>query len=844
MKHPVYWFLISSSLFASNSLSFADATQVTLTPSDSYNGNVTSEEFQVKETSEGATYTCEGNVCISYAGKGSGLNKSCFTETTENLSFIGNGYTLCFDNITTTASNPGAINVSGSDKTLNVSGFSLFSCAYCPPGTTGYGAIQTKGASTFSGNNKLIFDHNCSTGEGGAIKCDTGSNAELKLEGNSYVVFSGNSSQKKGGAIYAKKLTITAEGPTLFSNNSVSASSPKGGAICLDDTSGECSLTANLGDIIFDGNKIIKTGSGSSTVTRNSIDLGTSGKFTKLNAKEGFGIFFYDPITGGGSEALNINKKETVDYTGKIVFSGERLSDEEKAQTENLASTFKQPITLSAGSLVLKDGVSVTAKKITQTAGSTVVMDLGTTLQTPSSDGEAITLTNLDINVASLGGRGVAPAPAKVEATQSSQTVTIHAVNLVDADGNAYEYPILAASQPFTAIEVKSGSSGSITKPTTNLENYTPPTHYGYQGNWTVTWKQGDSAQEQIATLAWKQTGYSPNPERQGSLVPNTLWGSFSDLRAIQNLMDVSVNGADYHRGFWVSGIANFLHKSGSDTKRKFRHNSAGYALGVYAKTPSEDIFSASFCQLFGKDKDYLVSKNSSTVYAGSIYYQHISYWDTWQNLLQNTIGAEAPLVLNAQLTYCHASNNMKTNMTDTYAPPKTTYSEIKGDWGNDCFGIEFGAMAPIETPSSLLFSMYSPFLKLQLIHAHQGDFKENNSSEGRYFESSNLTNLSLPIGMKFERFANNDTASYYVTAAYAPDIIRSNPDCTTSLLVSPTSAVWVTKANNLARNAFMLQAGNYLALSHNMELFSHFGFELRGSSRTYNVDLGSKIQF
>ncbi|WP_234831400.1 autotransporter outer membrane beta-barrel domain-containing protein [Chlamydia psittaci] len=327
-------------------------------------------------------------------------------------------------------------------------------------------------------------------------------------------------------------------------------------------------------------------------------------------------------------------------------------------------------------------------------------------------------------------------------------------------------------------------------------------------------------------------------------MVPNTLWGSFSDIRAIQNLMDISVNGADYHRGFWVSGLANFLHKSGSDTKRKFRHNSAGYALGVYAKTPSDDIFSAAFCQLFGKDKDYLVSKNNANIYAGSLYYQHISYWSAWQNLLQNTIGAEAPLVLNAQLTYCHASNDMKTNMTDTYAPLKTTYSEIKGDWGNDCFGVELGATVPIQTESSLLFDMYSPFLKLQLVHAHQDDFKENNSSEGRYFESSNLTNLSLPIGIKFERFANNDTASYHLTAAYAPDIVRSNPDCTTSLLASPDSAVWVTKANNLARSAFMLQAGNYLALSHNIELFSQFGFELRGSSRTYNVDLGSKIQF
>ncbi|EPP33298.1 autotransporter beta-domain protein, partial [Chlamydia psittaci C6/98] len=439
------------------------------------------------------------------------------------------------------------------------------------------------------------------------------------------------------------------------------------------------------------------------------------------------------------------------------------------------------------------------------------------------------------------GGGGGGTAPAKLETKNSSKAITIKAVNLVDADGNAYEDPILATSQPFTAITATTSSS-TVTPPTENLTNYVPPTHYGYQGNWTVTWNNETATK--TATLTWEQTGYSPNPERKGSLVPNTLWGSFSDIRAIQNLMDVSVNSADYYRGFWVSGLANFLHKSGSDTKRKFRHHSAGYALGVYAKTPSEDIFSAAFCQLFGKDKDYFVSKNSSNIYAGSLYYQHISYWSAWQNLLQSTIGAEAPLVLNAQLTYSHSSNDMKTQMTNTYAPKYSTYSEIKGSWGNDCFGVEFGAMAPIETPSSILFDMYSPFLKLQLVHAHQDDFKETNSDQARYFESSNLTNLSMPIGVKLERFSQGDIASYNLILAYAPDIVRSNPDCNASLLVSPTSAVWVTKANNLARNAFMLQAGKYLSLSHNIELFSQFGFELRGSSRTYNVDLGSKIQF
>ncbi|WP_279472916.1 chemotaxis protein [Chlamydia psittaci] len=411
MKHPVYWFLISSSLFASNSLSFAEVTQATLTPSDSYNGNVTSDEFKVKETSSGATYTCEGNVCISYAGlSNSGLSNSCFTDSAGDLSFIGNGYSLCFDNITTQASNPGAINVKGSGKTLNVSGFSLFSCAYCPPGTTGYGAIKTLGNTTIKDNSSLVFHKNCSKTDGGVIYCKASSGTtELKIENNQNLVFSENSSNTKSDVCSSDLLSITSGGPTLFSNNSVSHdSTPKGGAICLDDTSSECNLTADLGDIIFDGNKIITTSEGSSTVKRNSIDLGSGGKFTNLRAKDGFGIFFYDPIANQGDTGaeIELNKTESgTNYTGKIVFSGEKLSDEEKTDPDNLKSYFTQPLKIGAGSLVLKDGVTLEAKQVTQTAG-TVVMDLGTTLQTPSSSGETITLTNLDINIASLGGGG------------------------------------------------------------------------------------------------------------------------------------------------------------------------------------------------------------------------------------------------------------------------------------------------------------------------------------------------------------------------------------------------------------------------------------------------------
>ncbi|AFS26739.1 POMP91A domain protein [Chlamydia psittaci CP3] len=122
-------------------------------------------------------------------------------------------------------------------------------------------------------------------------------------------------------------------------------------------------------------------------------------------AKDGFGIFFYDPIANQGNTSADIelNKAEGgTNYTGKIVFSGEKLSDEEKQVPDNLQSYIKQPLKI-VGSLVLKDGVTLEAN---HQEGSNVVMDLGTTLQTPDTSGEAITLTNLDINVASLGGGG------------------------------------------------------------------------------------------------------------------------------------------------------------------------------------------------------------------------------------------------------------------------------------------------------------------------------------------------------------------------------------------------------------------------------------------------------
>ncbi|MFJ1510082.1 autotransporter domain-containing protein [Chlamydia crocodili] len=906
MKYPVCWFL-SSGLIASTSLCFSAATEEILTSENSFNGNDgTNATFTTRSTSnnEGTIYRCSGDICIAYAGKGTPLTTSCFTQTAGDLTFIGNWRKLCFENIDTVNNTPkpAAIEVTA-DKTLLISGFSSFSCSYCPPspgsavqaagaiksggavkfentfnvlfeknqsnenggaisckgltltgitGTANFtdnqsiqngGAIYATGTTTISSNNNVIFSHNhsASGNSGGAIYCSNSTALDLKLENNKNLTFSDNTTETRGGAIYADKLTITSGGPTLFSNNYViHTTAPKGGAICLKDSAGECSLTAENGNITFEKNIIVTD---TSKIVRNSIDLGTNGKFTQLRAKDGFGVFFYDPVTSSGTQStsLTINQPDgNSTYTGRIVFSGEKLTQEEKKVADNLKSTLIQETSLNSGSLILKDGVTLEAKSFTQTVGSSVIMDLGTTLQTPNADGDNITLTNLSINVASLGNGGVT-TPAKIKATTTDKKVIIQSVSFVDDNGNGYDYPILATDKPFTGIEITAATASTPDIPAQNLTNYVPPAHYGYQGNWTVTW--AGTGVTKTATLIWNKTGYAPSPERRGTLVPNTLWGAFSDVRAIQNLMEVNANGANYHRGFWVSGLANFLHKSGTATKLRFRHDSAGYLLGVFNQTASEDIFSAAFGQLFGRDKDYLVSKNTANIYTGSIYYQHTSSLAAWERLLTRALGLQVALVLDAQLTYSHASNEIKTNAPGTVPPQDTIYSQVKGDWGNDCIAVELGATAPIELGYAF-FDTYAPFMKVQFVYAHQEDFKEHNNDRGRHFENSHLTNVSLPIGIRYEKSAKNNRSSYNLTLTYVPDIVRSNPNCTTSLLSNPTGAIWTTTATNLARQAFAIRAGNYKSFSKNFEIFSQFSFELRDSSRTYNVDLGCKIQF
>ncbi|UBV33063.1 polymorphic outer membrane protein [Chlamydia pecorum] len=893
MKCSLHRLLVSSAIalpFSSFSLFSADTP---LGSADSYSGSGNTVQFTPKDTNEagGTTYSCTGDMSIYNAGNtGGGLATACFQEQSGDLTFIGNGYSMSFNTIDVQASNPGAINVKGSDKTLTLQEFSQLSFIASPSSATsdGTGAIESKGNIVLKDNEYVTFINNNSTTTGGAacsqgnctisgnqiVRFDSNSTASSNINGgaiccsstppsqpsppapaltiqeNNEVSFINNTASGSGGAIYAQNLVLSSQGKgVLFANNTSAAqASPKGGAIAIAD-SGTISLSADGGNITFNGNITKTTGSGATT--RNAIDLGSQAKFTVLRATEGNSIYFYDPITGDSAASsgdLNINNPESsATYGGSIVFSGEKLSETEKQQSSgaNLKSTFKQPVSLKGGSLVLKDGVTVDTNTFTQTAG-TLLMDAGTTL---SASTGAVTVNNLAVNMSSLNGTD----KVTLSATASNQNVTLSGpITLMDENGNAYENPDLRNSQSYDFIVLSAGDTsgaGTATPPSSN--NTDPqiteqtPQHYGYQGTWAVKWVQGTGTggvgvSPQTATLSWAKTGYIPNPQKRGNLVPNSLWGVFVDVRSIQEVMKRSSDSLNEGRGIWASAIGNFFHRDninkGSEIQQGFRHRSAGYIIGASTPTIEDNVLNLAFCQLFGRDKDRLVTKNHITSYAGSINFQHEGRLDYITNLLpQGSYSAWGPiaLMLNAQLTYCHSSNDMKTSYT------QPTPQEVKSSWGNDGFGMEIGGLVSIPTQHFRWFSSYSPFVKVQLTYAHQEDFKESGEA-ARSFETSDLFNFGMPIGIKLEK--SMGLSSYDLSIAYVPDLIRSNPDCTTTLIISGDS--WQTFGTNLARNALLIRAGNYFTFSDTWEMFSQFAFELRSSSRSYSVDLGSKIRF
>ncbi|AFS20396.1 MULTISPECIES: polymorphic outer membrane protein middle domain-containing protein [Chlamydia] len=684
------------------------------------------------------------------------------------------------------------------------------------------------------------------------------------------IFFANNFAANAGGAIYGEKVSITSSGKTVFTNNTAKT----GGAIYIA-AGGDLSLSADYGNMIFYDN--LNTNDGS--LKRNAITLDKGATIKLLAASGDHKLCFYDPIVTtlpetapNGTNTLTINPDRGdsapfTNYIGTVLFSGAHTNSTE--DTPN-ASTIYQKVVLGGGKLVLADKASLSVVSFDQESDSILLMDSGTSLSTttnshatpasveagaaaaaarvmataeassatstttttasatnqPNTDG-SISIKDLHINLGSLTQAGEG---AKIDVKGSNGTIKITGhISLDDVSGNAYENHDLF-NQNTVTLKLLSLSTAGDSKITNNDLQLTPrgdaDPQYGYQGSWKLSWEDGtngDANKKKVLKATWTKTGFIPSPERQASLVPNSLWGAFIDLRSMNALATASCDGFGYSKGLWVAGISNVFHHDRNSVSHGFRRISGGYVIGANSQTLSDSVFGVAFSQVFGKSKDYVVSTTKSQALVGSAYL-------SIKRPLSNTIFT----TFAARINYSHTNEDMKTRYT--FIP------EESGNWDNNCWLGEVGGSLPIVLNTGKLhLNQFVPFVNVQIGYAEHGSFREQ-LAEARSFCSSRLINLAIPCGFKIDRRSHSYPDFYSLAVSYVPDVWRRNPGCTTLLLAN--GARWKTLATNLDRQGLLIEGSTHTAVNNNIEIFSHGSCELRKSSRNYNINVGSKFRF
>ncbi|MDS1001557.1 polymorphic outer membrane protein middle domain-containing protein [Chlamydia psittaci] len=695
-----------------------------------------------------------------------------------------------------------------------------------------------------------------------SIKSEEAADSVFTFEGNSGLSFSENSSDKSGGAIYAKNLTITSGGPTLFTNNTAKQT---GGAIAIAD-SGTLSLTAASGDIIFRGNT-------DQNGTPNAIDIGSKAKITNLRSFQGRSIIFYDPITFNPSadneSTLKINGPDALpsaksplpsteksmiraegdsqpvpqSYTGAVVFCGK--SDTNVKGVTNIF-LFPSPVELTAGTFVLSDGALFSAKSFTQAdSDSCVILEQNTQLQASNS----MDLKNLWVKIKNLNSSTF----ARVSATGSSGNVTISGpIIFTVSDPNFYKNPDLAQQLSREFLKI-SATRGQVTvSNNSNITNDKEETHLGYQGIWKLTWENsptGGSGNEKVATLNWQPVGYIPATEdtqSYTSLVPNSLWGMAADVAAIQRLIEGEANSAT-GKDIWGAGLSNFFKGKKTNKNRKFRNFSSGYALGASSQSPHNFKFSFGFCQLFGRAKDYGGARIHEKILSGSLYTQYstellpilkfLAGTSVFKPKILKQVSEDFPVKFHSQCGYFYGDNSMKIK----YADATQTHSS----WENHCYAGDIGSSItlPIKSKDGLL-QKATPFVKVQSVYIYQKGFHEKGLRR-RAFSHTYLTNISIPLGLRIHGDSPSKDLHYELSAAYIGDAYRHNPkNTTTPLVTNVVTTPWITTATNLQRHAARFECCGDYALTSYIHLFAQGNIELRKSARGYHANAGSSIHF
>ncbi|MEF9496530.1 autotransporter domain-containing protein [Chlamydia sp. 04-14] len=842
----------------------------TLTSADNFNG-INNAAFSIKasDNDEGTTYILSDNILIQNVAVTKPENSSCFKNTKGDLIFNGNNRNLTFDKITTTAEGKMICNSAGTFLTLSC--FSKLAFLESNNLRTGKSAIRSKGSLMFRSNDQIIFSECYSSDKGGAIHCiptpGSRNTCSLSFHRNRGITFSNNTSVQGGGAIYAKQMRLTAMGPTLFLNNTASGdvnSRPAGGAIAIAPN-GELSLFAEEGDIIFEGNRTIRGGHGGH-IERNAIHLENDAFISYIGAAEGKIIKFYDAITATSSSDVPLLINQITGgaiYKGTVFFSSGACTHTCSSLASINMSRILQDVILAGGTLDLSSGAILGVLNFIQRPDTTFILDQSTMLRV-HGNAELLNIT-IPVKLSILNPKPKDPKikfhslsyrqPGQILILSGDKKISLSgSMNIDIQDEDFYENIELAKSVKIPLIKIETRELDLAHTEVNRINVSMDP--YGYQGSWKLEWLEqapkpintrSRTNAEKIAHLVWTPKHYRPRLiDSQGnSLVPNSLWNAFVDIRGIHNLMDTVSDGSLYRNGLWVSEISNYFHKDHHKDNHGFRHTSGGYALGLSQQTPSKDIFSIGFFQMFGVSKDASLAKNRENILAGSAYLQHstpikpILNWSLGNLFARpeflSKISSDLPLILNLQATYSHSKNKL----TITRKSSEITH----GYWNTHCVGAELGSSLSFDFHEEHnIFHHILPFMNLQGVYAYQRKFKEEGEKKHE-ITSSKLGNVSLPIGIRLEGHNSRWPIFYSTSVAFIADLFRQNP-CSTITSTYAPFATWKTSGTNLSRQALAAQLSMHCAILDNITLFSKCCAEIRKSSQYYLGDIGSQFLF
>ncbi|AAD18679.1 Omp11 [Chlamydia pneumoniae TW-183] len=688
------------------------------------------------------------------------------------------------------------------------------------------GAVYSRYCNLYSQWGDTLFTKNAAAKVGGAIHADYVHIRDCKGS----IVFEENSATAGGAIAVNAVCDINAQGPVRFINNS--ALGLNGGAIYMQATGSILRLHANQGDIEFCGNKVRSQFhshiNSTSNFTNNAITIQGAPREFSLSANEGHRICFYDPIISATENynSLYINHQRLLEAGGAVIFSGARLSPEHKKENKNKTSIINQPVRLCSGVLSIEGGAILAVRSFYQEGG---LLALGPgsklTTQGKNSEKDKIVITNLGFNLENLDSSD----PAEIRATEKA-SIEISGVPRVYGHTESFYENHEYASKPYTTSIILSAKKlvTAPSRPEKDIQNLiiaeSEYMGYGYQGSWEFSWSPNDTKEKKTIIASWTPTGeFSLDPKRRGSFIPTTLWSTFSGLNIASNIVNNNyLNNSEViplqHLCVFGGPVYQIMEQNPKQSSNNLLVQHAGHNVGARIPFSFNTILSAALTQLFSSSSQQNVAdKSHAQILIGTV-----SLNKSWQ-----------ALSLRSSFSYTEDSQVMK-----HVFPYKGT---SRGSWRN--YGWSGSVGMSYAYPKGIRYLKMTPFVDLQYTKLVQNPFVET-GYDPRYFSSSEMTNLSLPIGIALEmRFIGSRSSLFLqVSTSYIKDLRRVNPQSSASLVLNHYT--WDIQGVPLGKEALNITLNSTIKYKIVTAYMGISSTQREGSNLSANAHAGLSLSF